>query len=136
MRGRPLDPGGTTRFVPNLNLAPLPAAPIAVVAGTLGVGPGFLLLPTLIVVGVEPGHAAAVNALAVTPPSFSALLSHIVSARADLTLAAVLVVIGAIGSFAGARMTGLYVPDKRLTEALGVLIVVMTAYKLLQMLSH
>lgn len=110
------------------------AAPISVAAGKLGVGPGFLLMPTLILVGFEPKRAAAVNALAVTPPSFSALIPHIATARVDLTLAAVLVVVGAVGSFAGARITSLYVPGKRLKQGFGVLIVVMTAYKLFQIL--
>lgn len=66
---------------PNLTLALVLAAPISVVAGMLGVGPGFLLLPTLILVGFEPKHAAAVNGLAVTPPSFSALVPHVATAN-------------------------------------------------------
>ena len=70
------------------------------------------------------------NALAVTPPSFSALLPHIATARIDLQLAALLVLVGAIGSFLGARITSLYVPGRRLKQMFGVLIVVMTAYKL------
>lgn len=120
----------------NLTLALLLAVPIAVAAGMLGVGPGFLLLPTLIVVGFEPKHAAAINALAVTPPSFSALLPHLASARVDLQLATVLVVVGAGGSFLGARITSLYVPGKRLKQFFGVLIVVLTAYKLFQILGR
>jgi uncharacterized membrane protein YfcA len=68
----------------------------------LGVGPGFLLLPTLILLRYEPKHAAAINALAVTPPSFSALIPHIATARVDLTLAAILIVVGALGYFLGA----------------------------------
>lgn len=119
---------------PNLRLALILAAPISIVAGLLGVGPGFLLLPTLILLRYEPKHAAAINALAVTPPSFSALIPHIATARVDLTLGAVLVVVGAVGSFLGARITSLYVPGKRLKQAFGALIVVMTAYKLFQIL--
>jgi hypothetical protein len=119
---------------PNLKLALLLAAPISVVAAMLGVGPGFLLLPTLILLGYESKHAAAINALAVTPPSFSALIPHIETAKVDLHLAAVLVIVGAIGSFFGARITSLYVPSKRLKQIFGVLIVVMTAYKLFQIL--
>lgn len=120
---------------PNLKLALLLAVPISVAAGMLGVGPGFLLLPTLILLGYEPKHAAGINALAVTPPSFSALIPHIGTARVDLTLAAILIVVGAVGSFLGARITSLYVPGKRLKQGFGVLIVVMTAYKLFQILS-
>jgi uncharacterized membrane protein YfcA len=120
---------------PSLMLALLFAAPIAVAAGMLGVGPGFLLLPTLILLGYESKHAAAINALAVTPPSFSALIPHLGTADVDLRLAALLVVVGAIGSFFGARITSLYVPGKRLKQIFGVLIVVMTAYKLFQILA-
>lgn len=126
---------GAQAVEPNLKLALLLAAPISVAAGMLGVGPGFLLLPTLILLGYEPKHAAAVNALAVTPPSFSALIPHIATARVDLTLGAVLVVVGAVGSFLGARITSLYVPGKRLKQGFGVLIVVMTAYKLFQIVA-
>jgi hypothetical protein len=120
---------------PNLMIALLLAAPISVIAAMLGVGPGFLLLPTLIILGYESKHAAAINALAVTPPSFSALIPHIETAKVDLHLAAVLIIVGAIGSFFGARITSLYVPGKRLKQIFGVLIVVMTAYKLFQILS-
>lgn len=77
-------------------------------------------------------HAAAMNALAVTPPSFSALLAHLESARMDFRLAAVLLVIGAAGAFVGARITSLYVPGRRLKQIFGVLIVAMIAYKLYQ----
>lgn len=131
----PDKPGSTQMAEPNLRLALALAVPISVAAGMLGVGPGFLLLPTLILVGYEPKHAAAINALAVTPPSFSALIPHIATAKVDLTLAAVLIVVGAAGSFLGARITSLYVPGRRLKQGFGVLIVVMTAYKLFQILS-
>ena len=132
----PDKPGAATQGEPNLKLALILAVPISVAAGMLGVGPGFLLLPTLILLKYEPKHAAAINALAVTPPSFSALIPHIATARVDLTLAAILIVVGAVGSFIGARVTSLYVPGKRLKQCLGVLIVVMTAYKLFQILIH
>lgn len=126
---------GARSIEPNLGLALLLAAPISVVAGMLGVGPGFLLLPTLILLHYEPKHAAAINALAVTPPSFSALIPHLATATINWTLGAILVVVGAAGSFFGARLTSLYVPGQRLKQAFGVLIVVMTLYKLFQILA-
>lgn len=132
----PEKPGTTYTAEPNLKLAMILAVPISVAAGTLGVGPGFLLLPTLILLGYKPKHTTAINALAVTPPSFSALIPHLATAEVDLTLGALLVVVGAIGSFAGARITSRYVPGKLLKQSFGVLIVVMTAYKLHQILSH
>lgn len=42
----------------------------------------------------------------------------------------------AVGSFVGARITSLYVPGKRLKQMFGLLIVVMTAYKIYQILSQ
>jgi uncharacterized membrane protein YfcA len=129
------NPGPAWSIDAHLALALVLAAPISVLAGMLGVGPGFLLLPTLILVGYESKHAAAMNALAVAPPSFSALLPHLATARVDLQLAAVLVLVGAIGSFLGARLTSLYVPGRRLKQMFGILIVVMTAYKLYQIVS-
>ena len=110
------------------------AVPIAMLGGLLGVGPGFLLLPTMMVLGFEAKQAAGINAIAVCPPSFSALLPHIGTAKVDPTLALVLVVIGSGMAFAGARVTSLYVPDRRLKQGFGVLLVVMTAYRLVTLL--
>ena len=137
----PANPGAAANAavagaVPNLTMALALAAPIAVLAGMLGVGPGFLLLPTLILLGYESKHAAAMNALAVCPPSFSALIPHIATAKVDLRLALVLVVVGAVGAFVGARITSLYVPGRRLKQLFGLLIVVMTAYKIYQIASR
>lgn len=106
------------------------AVPISVVSGLLGVGPGFLLLPTLILLCYEPKHAAAINAVAVTPPSFSALLPHLATAHWSGGLTLALLVVGAAGSFLGARITSLWLPSVRLRQAFGLLIGVMTAYKL------
>jgi uncharacterized protein len=56
-------------------------------------------------------------------------------ARVDTGLAVLLLVVGAAGSFFGARITSLYVPGKRLKQMFGLLIVVMTAYKLYSIIS-
>ena len=48
--------------------ASVAAAPISVFAGFLGVGPGFLLMPTLTLVGYSARLAAATNSVAVTLP--------------------------------------------------------------------
>jgi len=118
----------------NFKLALILAVPISVLSGLLGVGPGFLLMPTLILVGFEPKKAAGINAFAVTPPSFSALIPHMSTARFDLQLTAALLLVGAAGSFLGARLTSLYVPSGRIKQIFGVLIVVMTAYKIFTLL--
>jgi len=117
----------------NFRLALILAVPISVLSGFLGIGPGFLLMPTLILVGFEAKKAAGMNAFAVCPPSFSSLIPHITTARWDMGLAIPLLVAGAIGSFAGARITSLYVPSGRIRQFFGILIVIMTLYKIYTM---
>lgn len=118
---------------PRLALAAVVTGPISVLAGLLGVGPGFLLMPALILVGFAPKASAAITAVAVTLPSFTALVPHLPSAEVDPALAGVLVVAGAAGSFVGARLTSRFVSGPALKRMFGVLIVVMTAVKVAQL---
>lgn len=118
----------------NFRVALILAVPISILAGILGIGPGFLLMPTLILLGFVPKVAAGMNAFAVTPPSFSALIPHLPTAIWDIPLTISLVLVGSLGAFAGARVTSLYVPHNRLKQLFGLLIVVMTGYKLLTMI--
>jgi len=106
------------------------AAPISILSGLLGVGPGFLLMPTLILAGFPTKRAAGINAFAVTAPSFSALIPHLSTAIWNPQLTVALLVVGAAGSFAGARVASKWVPAVSLKQIFGVLIVVMTAYKM------
>jgi uncharacterized membrane protein YfcA len=118
----------------NFKLALILAVPISVLSGFLGIGPGFLLMPTLIIVGFNTKMAAGINAFAVCPPSFSSLIPHIGTAQWDFNLTVTLLVVGAVGSFLGAKLTSLYVPSGRLKQIFGVLIVIMTAYKIYTLL--
>jgi len=118
----------------NVTLAYILAAPISILSGLLGVGPGFLLMPTLIVLGFESKRAAGMNAVAVTPPSFSALLPHLSTAQWQPGLAIPLIIAGAIGAFSGARVTARFVPSKRLKQIFAVMIVLVTLYKVLSLL--
>ena len=108
--------------------------PISMLAGLLGVGPGFLLMPTLILLGFEPKKAAAINVWAVTPPSFSAFIPHLKTAQISWNFAVVLLVIGALGSFLGARITSLFIPGERIKKIFGLLILITTAYKVYTLL--
>ncbi len=130
---RPVAPRETGKE--DFRLVMILAVPISVLSGFLGVGPGFLLMPTLIVVGFQPKRAAAINAFAVTPPSFSALLSHSGTAQWDASVAVPLLVVGAIGSFLGARISARWVPGDRLKQLFAVLIVVVTAYRVARLLN-
>ena len=118
----------------NFRLALFLAFPISVMSGFLGVGPGFLLMPTLMIAGFNAKKAAGINALAVTPPSFSALVPHLATARFDPFLTAALLVVGAAGSFIGARVTSLYMPGARIKQLFGILIIIVTLYKIYTLL--
>ncbi len=118
----------------NFKLALILAVPISVLSGFLGVGPGFLLMPTLILIGFDPKKAAGINAFAVCPPSFSALLPHISTAQWNINLTLALVITGAIFSFLGARTTSLFVPSVRVKQIFAILILVVTAYKIFTLL--
>jgi uncharacterized membrane protein YfcA len=91
-------------------------------------------MPTLILLHFEPKRAAGINALAITPPSFTALIPHWSTMQINGELTGILLLVGAIGSFGGARITSLYVPSGRLKQMFGVLIVVMTLYKIYTLL--
>lgn len=118
----------------NLKLALGLAIPISILSGFLGVGPGFLLMPTLIILGFEAKKAAGINAVAVTPPSFSSLVPHLATAQFDVNLTAILLLVGGIGSFLGARLSSIYLPSSKIKQIFGVLIVVMTLYKIYTMI--
>lgn len=75
---------------------------IGIFAGFLGVGPGFLLMPTLVLVGYTARIAAATNSLAVTLPSFSAFAAHWTEAHFDLWLMATTSVTATLGAQLGA----------------------------------
>lgn len=119
---------------PNFKFTLALSIPISIFSALLGVGPGFLLLPTMTLLCYEPKHAAAITAVVVTLPSFSALIPHLATAKIALGTTLVLVVVGAIASFLGARITSLWIPGKRLKQMFGVLIVLMSAYKLYTLL--
>lgn len=132
---QPSSGSGTARLEPNLRLALTLAVPISLLAGLLGVGPGFLLMPVLIVVGYEPKSAAGINAVAITLPSFTALIPHMATAQVDVGLASILIVLGAAGSFVGARLTSRFVSGPTLKRLFGVLIVTMTAVKMITLVA-
>jgi uncharacterized membrane protein YfcA len=78
--------------------AGLASTGIGIFAGFLGVGPGFLMLPTLVMLGYTARIAAATTAVIVTLPSFSAFASHLTSAQFDwimLLLTSLTAILGA-----------------------------------------
>ncbi len=78
------------------------SAAIAVFAGFLGVGPGFLMMPTLVMLGYTARIAAATNSVIVTLPSFSAFITHLSTAQFDWLMLIVTSIAAVIGAQAGA----------------------------------
>lgn len=106
------------------------AVPISVFAGFLGVGPGFLLMPTLTLVGYSARLAAATNSVAVTLPSFSAFASHLGNARFDWGLVAATSVAAVIGSALGARFTVAKVKSSTLSRVFALALIALAIQRI------
>jgi hypothetical protein len=79
------------------------SAMIGIFAGFLGVGPGFLMMPTLVMLGYTARLAAATNSVIVTLPSFSAFITHLPSAQFDWLMLILTSITAVIGAWLGAR---------------------------------
>ncbi|HRQ37020.1 MAG TPA: sulfite exporter TauE/SafE family protein [Chloroflexota bacterium] len=96
---------------------------IGVFAGFLGVGPGFLMLPTLVMLGFTARIAAATTAVIVTLPSFSAFARHLELAQFDWTMLIVTSIAAVIGAQLGARFMAKRVKSLVLTRMFAVALV-------------
>jgi uncharacterized membrane protein YfcA len=114
----------------NFKLGVLLSIPISVATGFLGVGPGFLLVPALVLVGFNTRSAAGMNALAVTPSSFSAVLPHWATMQLDFWMDVPLIAVGAVGSLIGARLATRRIPEAYLRKILLAVILGATLYRL------
>jgi uncharacterized membrane protein YfcA len=105
------------------------AVPISVFAGFLGVGPGFLLMPTLTLVGYSARLAAATNSVAVTLPSFSAFVSHLGTATFDWPTVIVTSIASVIGAWLGARFTAGRVKSATLSRIFAIALIALAAQR-------
>jgi uncharacterized membrane protein YfcA len=85
------------------------AVPISVFAGFLGVGPGFLLMPTL--------------------PSFSAFVSHLGTATFDWPTVIVTSIASVIGAWLGARFTAGRVKSATLSRIFAIALIALAAQR-------
>ncbi len=102
---------------------------IGVFAGFLGVGPGFLMMPTLALLGYTARIAAATNSLAVTLPSFSALAAHWVMARFEVALLVTTAITAIVGAQLGAAFMARRVKSKTLELAFAGLLAVLAVQR-------
>lgn len=101
------------------------SAGIGIFAGFLGVGPGFLLMPALVLFGYTARLAAATNAVIVTLPSFSAFATHLATARFDWILLGLTSVSAVLGAQTGASFMAKRVKSLTLTRIFATALVLL-----------
>jgi uncharacterized membrane protein YfcA len=108
---------------------------IGTFAGFLGVGPGFLMMPTLVMLGYTARLAAATNSVIVTLPSFSAFITHLPNAQFDWLMLILTSITAVIGAWLGARFMSKRVKSLTLSRIFAlalVLLALQRAYVLLK----
>lgn len=111
------------------------SAVIGVFAGFLGVGPGFLLMPSLVMLGYTARIAAATNSVIVTLPSFSAFIAHLGDAQFDWTMVGLTSVAAMIGAYLGSVFTAKRVKSKILTRIFAVALVLLAIQRIFILLN-
>lgn len=115
--------------------AGLLSAGIGVFAGFLGVGPGFLLMPSLVLLGYTARLAAATNAVIVTLPSFSAFATHLAEAQFDWLMLALTSVSAVIGAWLGARFMAKRVKSLTLSRVFAAALAVLALQRIVVLLT-
>jgi uncharacterized membrane protein YfcA len=111
------------------------SAGIGVFAGFLGVGPGFLLMPTLVMLGYTARIAAATNSVIVTLPSFSAFATHIAEAQFDWLMLGPTSVAGVAGAWLGARFMAKRVKSMTLSRLFALALVLLALQRVYVLLA-
>ncbi|MDZ7313174.1 MAG: sulfite exporter TauE/SafE family protein [candidate division KSB1 bacterium] len=109
---------------------------IGTLAGFLGVGPGFLMMPTLVLLGYTARIAAATNAVIVTLPSFSALAAHLSTAKLNWGLVGISAVVSVIGAQLGAAFMAKRVRSRTLAHIFALALVGLAAYRVILLVTH
>ena len=111
------------------------SAGIGVFAGFLGVGPGFLLMPSLVMLGYTARIAAATNSVIVTLPSFSAFIAHLGGAQFDWLMVGLTSVTAVIGAYLGGAFTAKRVKSQTLSRIFAVALVLLAIQRIYVLLS-
>ncbi len=111
------------------------SAAIGVFAGLLGVGPRFLLMPSLVLLGYTARLAAATNSVIVTLPSFSAFATHLPEAQFDWLMLALTSVAAIIGAQLGARFMAKRVKSLTLSRLFALALVILAVQRVYLLLT-
>ena len=127
------DPGAAADVCPPLRLPRDALAGVAVgfVTGFLGIGGGFLIVPTLAVGLAFTMRTAVGTSLAIiTASSALALAAHLLAGRAiDVPVTVAMALACMVGALAGARLAG-HVPQRTLSRGFATMVVAVAGYLL------
>ena len=111
------------------------SAAIGVFAGFLGVGPGFLLMPSLVMLGYTARIAAATNSVIVTLPSFSAFIAHLANAQFDWVMIGMTSVTAMVGAYYGGTYTAKRVKSRILTRVFAIALILLAIQRIVILLT-
>lgn len=106
---------------------------VGVLAGLVGVGGGFLIVPALVILGgLMMRRAVATSLVIIMLASFTGFIRHLLSLSAqgthvDWRIIGLFIIVGALGSFAGHRIAG-RLPQPTLRKLFGVFLILMGIY--------
>ena len=98
---------------------------VGLLSGMFGVGGGFLTTPLLIFYGIPPTVAVASATTQITGSSVSGVYAHMRRGGVDLKMGLVMIVGGAVGSFAGAGLFRILQNSGQIDLVIGFLYVVL-----------
>ena len=104
------------------------SVPVSAIGGLLGVGPGILLVPVLIISGFNPRAAAGMTSVAVSASSFVSLARHLGHTGIDVGAVLPLVLVSAAGAYLGGYLSSIRVPEAVLRQTFVVVIIALSAY--------
>jgi len=96
---------------------------IGFIAGMLGIGGGFLIVPLLMYMGYPTKVAAATSAFVVVFSSFTGFLGHLAVGHFDWALMAVLAVAVIAGSQVGARVMHARMKPRLIKQMFGIVLI-------------
>ncbi|MFN8373681.1 MAG: sulfite exporter TauE/SafE family protein [Anaerolineae bacterium] len=105
-------------------------AAVGLLTGILGVGGGFLIVPALVMlVGMPMHHAVGTSLVVIAMNSFAGFVGHLGGLTVDVSLIAVFVVAGVLGTFFGTRL-GKHLDAALLRRAFAVFVIVLAVFLL------
>jgi hypothetical protein len=109
----------TKSATPSLFRALSVGAAVGLVAGLVGAGGGFLIVPALVIFGgLDMSEAVGTSLLVLTLQSFSGFVGHLGETPINWTLTLVVAAFAVVGGLLGARLSG-KVPADRLRRVFG-----------------